>query len=205
MSPAPTSDETGAADRGAEGDRRGHHDAPATRRALLDSAGALFDERGFDRATTREIGARARVDPSLIARYFGSKEGLYLAVLDDPERAGTVPLAGADLETCLGYLLARWSRRGTSPVASAMVAPDLPAEVAERLARILGVRVIDPLAGALGAAGASGDLTAAAELAVALVVGIATGRANGALPRLTGLDDAELVQRLVHALVDEPG
>ena len=67
-------------------DRR-RHDAGASRRALLDATGPLFDERGFDRATTRDIGARAGVDAALIARYFGSKEGLHpnrTAMHDEP-------------------------------------------------------------------------------------------------------------------------
>ncbi|MBI3256882.1 MAG: helix-turn-helix transcriptional regulator [Actinobacteria bacterium] len=130
-------------------------DADATRRAQLDAAGALFDEKGFDNSTTREIGARAGVDAALIARYFGTKEGLYLAVLEDPERAGTVVLADTDLDGCLRLLLTRWSRRGTSPVASALVAPDLSPDVAAQLSRVLDLRVIKPLIAALDGAGAA--------------------------------------------------
>ena len=43
------------------------HDAEASRRALLDAARRVFDEVGYDRATTREIGERAGVDPALIS------------------------------------------------------------------------------------------------------------------------------------------
>src|SRR3984885_15422926 len=57
------------------------HDADASRRALLDAARGVFDEVGYDRATTREIGERAGVDPALIARYFDSKEGLFIAAI----------------------------------------------------------------------------------------------------------------------------
>lgn len=178
-------------------------DSAASRRALLDAAGALFDERGFEGATTREIGARAGVDPALIARYFASKEGLYLAVLEDPERAGTVLLAGADLETCLRYMLARWSVRGSSPVASAMVASDLPPEVSERLGRILGLRIIEPLVQALADADAPGDLKAKAQLAVALVLGIAAGRSHGALPGLSAMADEDLVALLTAMLLGQ--
>ena len=56
-------------------------DAEASRQALLDAARLTFDELGYDRATTREIGERAGVDPALIARYFESKEGLFLAAI----------------------------------------------------------------------------------------------------------------------------
>src|ERR1700760_4152576 len=57
------------------------HDAEASRRALLGAAREVFDEVGYDRATTREIGERAGVDPALIARYFDSKEGLFIAAI----------------------------------------------------------------------------------------------------------------------------
>ena len=52
----------------------------------------LFGQRGFEGTTTREIGALAGVDPALIARYFGSKAHLYIAVVvaesgsDEPRR-----------------------------------------------------------------------------------------------------------------------
>lgn len=62
-----------------EGRRR---DSARSRQLLLEAAAGLFAERGFDRSTTREIGERAGVDPALIARYFGGKAQLYLAVLD---------------------------------------------------------------------------------------------------------------------------
>ena len=61
-------------------------DAQASRRALLEAADALFDERGYDAATVRDIGERAGVDAALIARYFGGKEGLYLATLQQEGR-----------------------------------------------------------------------------------------------------------------------
>ena len=43
------------------------HDAEASRRALLEAAQEVFEAVGYDRATTREIGERAGVDPALIA------------------------------------------------------------------------------------------------------------------------------------------
>src|SRR5260221_5104477 len=72
---------TSVADKSSRPVARRYHDAQASREALLGAARALFDERGYDRATTREIGERAAVDPALIARYFGGKEGLYLATI----------------------------------------------------------------------------------------------------------------------------
>jgi AcrR family transcriptional regulator len=49
--------------------------------ALIDAANAVFAERGYDVATTREIAERAGCAEGLIHRYFGGKRGLMLAIL----------------------------------------------------------------------------------------------------------------------------
>jgi AcrR family transcriptional regulator len=56
--------------------------AEATRTAIRDAGLRLFCEHGFDGASTREIAQAAGVDPRLITRYFGSKEGLFAAVVE---------------------------------------------------------------------------------------------------------------------------
>lgn len=58
-------------------------DRPGTRSELLEAAGQVFAERGFDRATGREICARAGVNPAAINYYFGGMEGLYAAVIEE--------------------------------------------------------------------------------------------------------------------------
>jgi AcrR family transcriptional regulator len=54
--------------------------AAATRRALLDGAGALLDGGGPDAVTLREVGARAGVSRSAPYRHFADKESLLTAV-----------------------------------------------------------------------------------------------------------------------------
>lgn len=49
----------------------------STRELLLDSAGELFAEKGFDGVSTRMIAERAGVKLSAIHYHFGSKEKLY--------------------------------------------------------------------------------------------------------------------------------
>ena len=53
-----------------------------TRRRILETALALFAAEGFDSASTRAIAERAGVNLPAIQYYFGSKEGLYRAVLE---------------------------------------------------------------------------------------------------------------------------
>lgn len=56
----------------------------AERRALiLDSARALFAERGYDATTTRQIAAAAGVTDALIYRHFSSKRDLLVALVDE--------------------------------------------------------------------------------------------------------------------------
>lgn len=156
---------------------RRRHDAQATRAALLEAAGALFDERGYDAATVRDIGERAGVDPALIARYFGGKEGLYLATLRHDGRPSMPTEPGALLEC----MLSRTEQRGIGPVGVAIVSPTLSDALREQVREILAARVVEPVADGLGD-GPGARLRA--EVLLATAVGVALARAGGTLPAL---------------------
>jgi len=158
-------------------------DAAASRKALLAAAGELFHERGYDGATVREIGERAGVDPALIARYFGSKEGLYLAVLASGESADTEPL---DPHTLVAQLLGHWDQRGHSPVSRALGALELSDDVRGQVRDIVRRRLVDrfDLAGP--------DAQLRAEILIALVLGLSLTRANGTLPHVGRASRARL-------------
>jgi TetR/AcrR family transcriptional regulator, regulator of cefoperazone and chloramphenicol sensitivity len=67
-----------------------------TRGRILDAALELFAASGFDGASTRTIADRAGVNLPAIQYYFGSKEGLYRAVVEQfgqDIRAGVAPIA----------------------------------------------------------------------------------------------------------------
>ncbi|MBP2336188.1 AcrR family transcriptional regulator [Saccharothrix coeruleofusca] len=51
--------------------------ASATRAAILDAARVRFAAEGLDRVTVRDIAGDVGVDPAMVIRYFGSKEGLF--------------------------------------------------------------------------------------------------------------------------------
>jgi AcrR family transcriptional regulator len=55
----------------------GKRKSERTRAAILAAARDLFAEHGYDRTTVRDVAARAATDPSLVIRYFGSKEQLF--------------------------------------------------------------------------------------------------------------------------------
>jgi AcrR family transcriptional regulator len=58
-------------------------DRQSTRQHLLEAAGQVFAEKGFERSTAKEISERARTNTAAVNYYFGGIEGLYAAVLDE--------------------------------------------------------------------------------------------------------------------------
>ena len=171
-------------------------DAAATRTALLDAASTLFDERGYERTTVRELAERAGVDAALIPRYFGSKAGLYLAALQAEPAAGPTDLLDADR---LAELLARTRRRGPGPVLAAAAGTHDDPSVQDAAAAALQARVVMPLLRRFTDAGMA-DAQLRAELATAAFAGIVRGRSAAALPALSAVEDRQLLP-LVAALL----
>lgn len=73
----------------------------ATRAAILAAARARFAADGYAKATIRAIAADAAIDPSMVMRYFGSKDGLFAAAaqidLDLPDLAAADPDAMGEM------------------------------------------------------------------------------------------------------------
>ncbi|MFY1676900.1 MULTISPECIES: TetR family transcriptional regulator [unclassified Streptomyces] len=63
-----------------------------TRAAILEAARERFALDGYERTTIRAVARDARIDPSMVMRYYGSKEGLFAA-------AATVDLGLPDPST----------------------------------------------------------------------------------------------------------
>lgn len=53
------------------------------RRQIMETAVAVFSEKGFSGATTKEIAQRAKINESLIFRHFSGKDALYDAILEE--------------------------------------------------------------------------------------------------------------------------
>lgn len=85
-----------------------------TREKLIEAAGHVFAERGYQYATVREICKRAGANVAAVNYTFGDKMGLYTEVLRDSMRAARTPAMLAALdpkltpeETIRGVIRAR--------------------------------------------------------------------------------------------------
>jgi TetR/AcrR family transcriptional regulator, regulator of cefoperazone and chloramphenicol sensitivity len=113
---------------------RGRRDKELRRQSLVQAATAVFAERGYDSATTREIAERAGCAEGLIHRYFSGKRGLMLAILESRGAQVVEDFVAAlpDRETVkheieqilLWHLDTMWERRDFMRVAVSQAAID---------------------------------------------------------------------------------
>ncbi|GAA2151197.1 TetR/AcrR family transcriptional regulator [Kitasatospora kazusensis] len=165
-------------------------DSARSRELLLQAAVELFTERGFDRTTTREIGERAGVDPTLIARYYGGKTQLYVAAME--AEFGSAPPADLLDEDRLRMLLDGVLRRGPGPAYRVAVQPYDDPVVQDTARTQLHDRLVAPLTDHFTRSGLDRPRLRA-ELAVAAFVGVMLGRGSGAFDQLAEAGPDELL------------
>jgi AcrR family transcriptional regulator len=175
------------------GRRRGE---TRTREAILSAARRRFAEHGYDRASLRSIAADAGVDPALIAHFFGSKQRLFVAVVElplDPEQVVPQVLAGPRSE--IGERLARAivsvleNREARTRVTGLVRAAATEPAAARMVRDLLTRRVFTPLAQRLG----TGDALLRANLVGSQVVGLVMARYVVGLEPLASLPSDRLV------------
>ncbi|WP_051393633.1 TetR/AcrR family transcriptional regulator [Glycomyces arizonensis] len=83
-----------------------------TRAAILEAARQRFAHEGYDRTTIRAVAADARIDPSMVIRYYGSKEQLFATAIDVPFRLPRPQEVPADElgATVVRSMFALWER-----------------------------------------------------------------------------------------------
>jgi AcrR family transcriptional regulator len=81
-----------------------------TRQAIEAAARELFASHGYERATVRDIGVRAGIDPAMVIRYFGSKDALFSKVATpDLKLAAFENVDAADIgEAIVRHFLEIW-------------------------------------------------------------------------------------------------
>ncbi|RAO28274.1 hypothetical protein PSN13_05505 [Micromonospora saelicesensis] len=162
----------------------------ATRAAILRAARERFAADGYERATIRAIAADAQIDPSMVMRYYGSKEGLFAAAAEFDLRLPdltSVPPARLG-EVLVRHFLARWE--GDETLVALLRAASTNPGAAERMRGIFA----DQLTGAVATFGSDPALTARrAGLVASQVLGLAFTRYIVRLPPMVDTTPDELV------------
>ena len=164
--------------------------ASETKAVILTAARERFAADGYDRATIRAIAADARIDPSMVMRYFGNKERLFAAAsefdLELPDLA-QVPRdrLGA---TVASHFLERWERDEALLILLRVGVTN--EAVAERMRAIFAAQLAPVIAGAIENAQ---DAPVRAGLAASQVLGMALCRYVLAFPPLTTMTRQEVV------------
>ncbi len=103
-------------------------DRQLTRTELLEAAGHVFAEKGFHRATGKEICERAGTNAAAVNYYFGGMEGLYAAVIEEAhsrlitlDKLSSLVAGKADAKAKLQAILERATELLTGPVSSSWV------------------------------------------------------------------------------------
>ncbi|MFG3381867.1 TetR family transcriptional regulator [Streptomyces sp. NPDC047999] len=162
----------------------------ATRAAILEAARERFASDGYERATIRAIARDAGIDPSMVMRYFGNKEGLFAAAsaieLELPE-LGALPSGhvGAALVT---HFLDRWER---DDVLTGLLRVGVTnAAGAERMQAIFAEQ-LGPVA--LGVCPEPAEAPRRAALAASQILGMALARYVLRLPPAVELSRDEVI------------
>jgi len=150
-----------------------------TREAILAAARRLFAEQGYDRTSLRQIAAEAGVDPTLVTHFHGSKQRLFVTVVELPVdlRAALPGLLAGDRAT-LGERLARFilgvleSEEGRRRVIGLVRAAASEPEAARLVRELVTRELFAPMVEHLGAP----DAPLRASLLGAQTVGLVMAR-----------------------------
>lgn len=118
-----------------------------TKAAILAAAKERFAQSGFERATIRAIAADANIDPSMVMRYFGSKDQLFAAAADFDLQLPD--LSGIEREQVgarvVDYFMERWERDEALVVL--LRSSTSNAEAAQRMREIFAGQLLPAIAG----------------------------------------------------------
>ncbi|HEY4019800.1 MAG TPA: TetR family transcriptional regulator [Pseudonocardiaceae bacterium] len=164
----------------------------ATRAAILDAARHRFAADGFAKATIRAIAADANIDPSMVMRYYGNKDGLFAAAVDvdlglvnigsvEPERLG---------EALLRHALTVWEQPPASEILLTLLRSSITDDRAiAKLQQIFAGQVMP----AVLRIGDPEDAPRRAGLMATQVLGVALTRYILKLPPVVAMTPDELV------------
>ncbi len=106
-----------------------------TRARILAAARERFASEGYERTTIRRVARDAEIDPAMVMRYFGSKEGLFAAAADVELRIPDLrdaPRAKLG-EALVKHFLERWETGGDESLQVLLRAAASNADAAARM------------------------------------------------------------------------
>ncbi|MFE0703948.1 TetR family transcriptional regulator [Streptomyces sp. NPDC058872] len=162
----------------------------ATRAAILEAARERFASDGYERATIRAIARDADIDPSMVMRYYGNKEGLFAAAsevdIDLPELSALPARhVGAVL---VAHFLERWER---DEVLTAMLRVGVTNEAGAARMQAIFAEQLGPIA--RGVCPDPAQAPRRAALAASQVLGMALARYVLRLPPAVEMSADEIV------------
>jgi AcrR family transcriptional regulator len=167
-----------------------------TRTAILNAARQLLASRGYEATTIRAVAAAAGIDPSMVMRYYGNKEGLFAAAVDVDL---LLPKASALPKDRVGELLARhvvsrWEGGLSDEFITLLLrSAGTNKAAAEQLRRIFDGQVLRFIRAVTGD---DPEFRRRAGMVASLVLGLSYCRYILELPAVTELDRDTLVKTL---------
>jgi AcrR family transcriptional regulator len=160
------------------------------REAILGAARTRFATDGYDRATVRAIAADARVDPSMVMRYFGSKRQLFALTAEFDLRLPDLSSAPREQvgHVLATHLLDRWEDDDGLQILLRTATTD--DDAAQRMQAIFAGQLAPHLA---ALAGDPATAITRAGLVATQALGVALCRYVLRLPPIVAMSPAELV------------
>ncbi|GAB3981995.1 TetR family transcriptional regulator [Actinoallomurus acanthiterrae] len=163
-----------------------------SRAAILAAARRRFAADGYERATVRAIAADAGIDPSMVIRYYGSKEGLFAAAVDLDLRLPDLASIPPDQvgEIFVRHFFELWEGEGPGEVLTVLLRSAVTNDgAAERMRTVFATQVATAL-------GSGEDGPTRAALVASQLLGAALCRYILRLPPIVALDVDTLVAEL---------
>jgi AcrR family transcriptional regulator len=167
----------------------------ATRAAILEAARHRFAADGFQKATIRAIAADADIDPSMVMRYYGNKDGLFAAAVDvDLGLADIADIEPGRLgETLMRHALTVWERSPTSEILLTLMRSSITDDRAIAKFQEIFARQVMP---AVLSVGDPDDAPRRAGLLATQVLGVAFTRYVLKLPPVVAMTADQLVAEI---------
>lgn len=165
-----------------------------TKLRILEAARRRFSANGYERTTIRAVAAGAGIDPSMVMRYFGSKEGLFAAAaIFDLELPDLTALPRQQRgKRLIQHYLHRWQRDETGGGLAILVRTAATNDgAAQRMREIFREQVLPVVA-----AVAPDMAETRAALIASQLLGMAYCRYVVKMPALAQLDDEVIISSM---------